>query len=297
MDIASHGLNRIRLLGLRGHTVGAGYDAPKCDLPSESKAKRPLVAVLPFKGTEGAKSRLSSVLSPAERSDLALWMLKKAVMALEGNVEETVIVTGEGQGAAIYGVMGDLRLRAGGSLRVMEAEGSGLNAHLEYAVSKLGRHFEESAESSIPGFLIILPDLPLFDRECAERLASAVRRNADGRALICPDRRLRGTNALYIPPGWRVRFRFGEGSFQEHLREVGICAASHNGGYVVLFMPEVSFDLDEPGDYFRMLGALAPFDDASEEGASVGGLAALRGLPRRVCNDFNSNGVGRNTCL
>jgi len=277
VDIASHAVNRVRSSGLRDHGVLTDYDAgrgaPKCDLPSEGKVVRPLIAILPFKGTEGCKSRLSSVLSPAERSDLALWMLKKAVVALAGQVDGTVIVTGEGQGAAIYGVMGDLRLRASGSLRVMEAEGSGLNAHLEHAVSKLGsRHFEEPVkepgESPAPGLLVVLPDLPLFDRECAERLVSAVRRNAGGRALVCPDRRLRGTNALYVPPGWRIRFHFGEGSFLEHLREVGAWAVTHNGGYAVLLVPEVSFDLDEPEDYLRMLSTLAQFDDTSEKGAS-----------------------------
>ena len=54
-----------------------------------------MLAIVPFKGLDGAKTRLAAVLPPEERARLALEMLERVLVACEGasSIRRTLLVT------------------------------------------------------------------------------------------------------------------------------------------------------------------------------------------------------------
>jgi len=188
------------------------------------------VVLVPVKSS-GAKSRLASVLSPAERRELGSLLLTGVLSALAdaGLLEKTYVVTSDPE---------ILRLSArSGARRVEESRDRGVNAAVEAGVKALGHPFK----------VMVLPsDLPLLR---ASEVKHLLWLSELLEVVIAPSASFNGTNALVFPPDAGLALSYDRDSFWNHIRESGRRGLSVG----VSSEPGLAFDLDSPDD-LRVLG-------------------------------------------
>ncbi len=193
---------------------------------------RRLVAIVPVRALEGAKSRLGGALDAEERQDLVRLLLERTLAAtgLVAEIAATLVVSPD---PAI------LELAAGYGARVVRQRGEGLNEGLEAAVA-------EARADGATAVLVLAGDLPsISDTSIAEILATAASAASRARAIVVvvPDRHGRGTNALLLSPPDAIRVAFGSDSRAAHQ------AAAHAAGALSLEVEgPLSLDLDLPED-------------------------------------------------
>ena len=186
----------------------------------------PVVAIIPMKPLEAAKSRLAPRLSHGQRQALALNLLDHVIRQASRASLHTVWVVGGGP------VVRCLTQRSG--VQWHEDETSGLNECLSQsfaAASQLGL-----APLYLPG------DLAMVDWPEIQAVSTSLRSGTD--LVICPDERSEGTNALLLPPCSPFQPLLGPGSFRRHLESaqaLGLNASIYNS-------LGLAFDLDTPAD-------------------------------------------------
>lgn len=186
-------------------------------------------AVIPIKRLREAKQRLSPLLSPPERANLASTMLS-AVLAAVREVNGL---------AGIAVVTSDPSLVPADALWISDP-GNGLNGAVAAAAVELDRR-------GASAILIIPADIPFVTAAEIEALLAASR-NAS--VVIAPDRSRRGTNALLLAPPRLFGTHFGEDSLAKHVavaQAKGQVAHICNG-------PGLAFDIDQPQDLDELLG-------------------------------------------
>jgi 2-phospho-L-lactate guanylyltransferase len=176
-----------------------------------------LLAIVPFKGLDGAKTRLAAVLSPEERARLAFEMLERVLVACEGAVaiERTLLVTPE-PGA----------LAAGPDVLVDSGVG-----HAEAVVLAL------ADPRAAAGALVVMADCPLVQSASLDALAEAARPLALVRA------RDGGVNALALEDVTAFQPRFGTPA-EEMIAQARAAGLEP----VVLDDPTLALDVDRPED-------------------------------------------------
>jgi 2-phospho-L-lactate guanylyltransferase len=159
-----------------------------------------IVAMIPVRGLEGAKSRLGGVLDAEERRDLVIALLRRviAAAATAPGVAEVVVVSPDPEA---------LELAQGAGARPIRQAGTGLNEGLEAA--------RADVLASGPAALLVLPaDLPTIEPPSV--VAIVERAGPPPAVVLVPDRHGRGTNALLLAPGGIIDFAFGGDSRDEH---------------------------------------------------------------------------------
>lgn len=171
-----------------------------------------------MKAFADAKHRLADVLGPEERAELARDLATRVVLAArELDVfvvcdDEDVVTWAKEHGA-----------------HVLWRPAAGLNDAVTFAVDELATAGYDLA-------IVAHGDLPL-----AEDLTVAA--GFDGVTLV-PDRHDDGTNVLAVPTGAGLVFRYGPGSFGQHLAE------ANRVGLPVRIVRDrtLSWDVDVPDD-------------------------------------------------
>ncbi|HEX7871712.1 MAG TPA: 2-phospho-L-lactate guanylyltransferase [Sphingobium sp.] len=148
-------------------------------------------AIIPFNFGRPRKTRLSTILSEAERDALAMAMARHVVAALHAAPSV----------AAVH-LLSPVDPAVPGTLWV-EDRGRGLNGELMTA---------RTALAGAPA-LLIHADLPLLTGEDVEALLAAAH---PAGAAIAPDAARLGTNALALADGRAVTLAFGEDSLSRH---------------------------------------------------------------------------------
>jgi 2-phospho-L-lactate guanylyltransferase len=208
-----------------------------------------IVAAVPIKDLSVAKQRLASVLTLAEREQLARAMLRDVLRALGGaGFEHVWVVTREPAVAAIA--------RALGAAPLAEAENRGHTAAVALAQS-------EAARRGARVFLTVPGDVP---RVTADELKELARAAGDGAPAFVPSRSRLGTNGVALAPPDAMPLTFGEPSFARHLDT----ARARNLAPRVLTLPGLGLDIDTPED----LTALAAETVMTETGHLVAGWLA-----------------------
>jgi len=186
---------------------------------------RPVVAIVPVKALDSAKSRLESSLDADRRIALVVAMLRGVLRALEssGAIGGRLVVSPDSVALAIA--------REAGS-DVLRQRGDGLNEALEQARLAVG-----------PGVAIVAlsADLPLLDPDDVWSLMAAAARAP---VVIAPDRAETGTNALALAADVRLPFAFGHHSFLRHL----IAADAADLKVEIFRSRGTATDLDTPSD-------------------------------------------------
>jgi 2-phospho-L-lactate/phosphoenolpyruvate guanylyltransferase len=187
--------------------------------------------VLPVKSLDEAKTRLDPLLAPMERGALTLAMLEDVLDAtLSVSGWETWVISPD---EAV------LEVAARRGAEPIEEE----RPPLSQAVRQIE---EESTARGLDVLAILLADTPLVT---AAALARALR--TLGPVVLGPSADETGTNLLVRRPPDVIRARFGSDSYRRHLQ----AAAEADLPAAVVELPEIAFDLDEPGDILTLLDA------------------------------------------
>jgi len=203
-----------------------------------------IVAAVPIKDLNVAKQRLASVLTLAEREQLARAMLRDVLRALGGaGFDHVWVVTREPAVEAIARVLGAEPLA--------EAENRGHTAAVALAQA-------EAARRGARVFLTVPGDVPRVTADELKELAGAA---GDGAPAFVPSRSRLGTNGVALAPPGAMPLTFGEPSFARHLDT----ARARNLAPRVLTLPGLGLDIDTPED----LTALAAETVPTETGALV----------------------------
>jgi len=191
-----------------------------------------LVAVIPVRTLEGAKSRLGGALDAEERQDLVRLLLERTIAAagLVAQIASILVVSPD---PAI------LELAKPSGAEPLRQRGEGLNEGLEQAVAY-------AIAGGATAVLVLAADLPsISDTSIVEIIETAAAAASAGRAIVVvvPDRHGRGTNALLLSPPDVIRFAFGTDSRVAHeaaARAVDALSLEVDG--------PLSLDLDLPED-------------------------------------------------
>jgi len=176
------------------------------------------VVLVPVKAFEQAKRRLAPTVPRGERARLARAMASHVVSA---SAPLSVAVVCDDIGVA--------RWAAGLGARVLWEPGEGLNGAVRSAVRRLGNdgaRWVTVAHGDLP-YAKELGTMPGFD----------------GITLV-PDRYGNGTNVIAVPADAGFQFSYGPGSFARHRAEAGRLGLPLR----VLDLPDLAWDVDEPGD-------------------------------------------------
>ncbi len=224
--------------------------------PSGAPARADLghvVAIIPVRGLERAKTRLGEVLDAEERRALVERLLRRTIRAaiVTPGIRAVAVVSPDPEALAMAADAGAVTLPQGGG---------GLNEGLAD-----GRAW--AREIGATALLVVPADLPAIGPTQLERVLVAARdrlaashAGVDRAALVVlvPDRAGEGTNLLLLSPPGVVAFRFGPGSRAAHAD----AAARAGAAYLELAGP-LRLDLDTPDDL--LAAETAGLGDASVE--------------------------------
>ncbi len=185
--------------------------------------------IIPVKPLNRAKSRLAAVLSPAQRQELAEYMLRHvlSVVRTVPQIMGTLVISRDNRALAIA--------RDLGARTVQESGTPELNSALMRATQIVAR-WKGSA-------VLVLPaDLPLVAGEDITGLVEMGR--TEPCIVIATDQNQDGTNALFLRPPGLMSYSFGTGSFQRHVQ-----MAQDAGAAVKIYhSARLSLDIDMPDD-------------------------------------------------
>jgi len=201
--------------------------------------------VLPVKNFENAKTRLSPVLSLAERRTLFRLMVEDvlAAMTAASRLAGVLVLTNEPGVAALarrYGA---------------RVEGEPANEGQSPAVMRAMHLLENegvSAALQLPG------DIPGLNPAEIDRMVEAHSQAGPKAVTIVRAHDGRGSNALAVSPPPLIRFHFGHDSFGPHLAEartVGVEPLVLDG------LPGIALDIDTVEDLAKLLAGSFPSGD------------------------------------
>lgn len=190
--------------------------------------------IVPHRGLESAKTRLSPVLDPDERAALAEALLRH-VLEVAVEVADVVVISPDAD-------LEPLVSAAGARLSVQR--GLGLNRGLDQAR-------EEALADRVDHLAVLHGDLPTLTALDVTALLTAVVGERP-MVAIAPDAAETGTNGLALSPPGVMAFLFGTGSFEAHRR----AAKQADAWITVVRRPGLSFDIDTPADLSAWLAAV-----------------------------------------
>lgn len=187
-------------------------------------------AVVAVKGLQRGKFRLAGILTEAQRQLLITTMLNNVLDALRAAPGIT----------SINVLSGDVGVLPKDVEQIVDP-GTGLNAAIAHAARILSN---DGAHS-----MLLLPaDLPLVTVDDINALLAAAK---DHDAIIAPDARHSGTNALLLTPPQLIEPQFGDQSFTAHVQAIRCSAVK---SLYVLERPALAHDIDEPADLHALTG-------------------------------------------
>ncbi len=210
-----------------------------------------IYAAVPIKEFDGAKQRLSSVLTPAQRSLVAMAMVEDVLQALSGaRLLAGILVN------TIDPCATELAQRYGARI-VTEGARDGHTG----AVNAL---FDAAMRAGCDAVMTIPGDVP---RVTSAEIDALIASHRPGPSLtIAPAHDELGSNAIICSPPRVMPLRFGDDSYFPHL----MTARAHGIEPTIVRLPGVGLDIDHPADLRAFMRA-APYMPTRT-------FAALRGV-------------------
>lgn len=212
-----------------------------------------LWAIVPVKPLQRGKSRLSEVLTQAERADLNRRLLAHTLDTLTAipDIEHILVISRDQSALALAREYG---------ARTVQENGS---PHLNLA---LARATIIAKTYATRGVLILPADLPLITPEDIHTLLDLA---VDSPVVVvAPDHRRQGTNALLVCPAGLIEYEFGPGSFRRHCERARLAGARLE----ICELPSLALDMDLPEDLelvsekLEKLHKVEPLDFSSSNG-------------------------------
>jgi 2-phospho-L-lactate guanylyltransferase len=193
-------------------------------------------AIVPVKPLRRGKSRLAGLLSEEQRTHLNRFLLEHTLLTLNeiSDIEHTLVVSRDPAALALT--------RSMGGRTVLEDGAPQFNTAIQRATIV--------AQAQGARAVLVLPaDLPLI--EPSDLMALLSQGKNPPVVVITPDRRLDGTNCLFINPAGLIQYGFGPGSFQRH------CTRATEAGarLEIIHSDRFGLDLDLPED-LEIVGGL-----------------------------------------
>jgi 2-phospho-L-lactate guanylyltransferase len=195
-------------------------------------------AIVPVNLLRKAKSRLSLVLSRAEREQLTLAMLTNVLRALHKSrrITDITVVSTDRKIPAIA--------HRYGARFLWEGSRHGLNKALRKAIAVVEREGDGA-------MMIIHSDLPLLtERDITRFLA----RSSGCEVAVVPCKENSGTNALLLTRPNALPLSFGKESFEKHVSY----ARRKKLRYKVVRLTGIQFDIDKPEDLRQFMHRRVP---------------------------------------
>jgi 2-phospho-L-lactate/phosphoenolpyruvate guanylyltransferase len=198
-----------------------------------------LWAVVPVKERVWAKERLASILRPKARQALALAMLEDVLTAVTAapGVAGLLVVTVDAEARQLAASYGG---------RVLEIGAHDGHTGAVAAASRL------LAAEGHEGMLTLPGDIPLVTP--AEITGVLAAHTSAPSFTIVPSHDERGSNAIACSPPDAVPLRFGEDSFDPHLRAAEAYGIRPN----VVHLPGIALDIDNPEDVVSFMRTPSP---------------------------------------
>jgi 2-phospho-L-lactate guanylyltransferase len=191
-------------------------------------------ALIPIKGFDRGKSRLSEVLAPPERAELARDLFEHVVHVLQASpaIDEIAVVSDSPEAREHAERLGVTALSDADDSR-------GLADVVDDALQSLARRGARSVMICMSD----LPDLTVQD------IASVARELEESEVVLVPDLLQQGTNVIAMRPATSLPSCLGhEDSLQRHrerARELGLSVS-------IQLSSGIGFDVDRPGDLERL---------------------------------------------
>ena len=194
-------------------------------------------AIIPVKPLRRGKSRLAKVITAKERADLNQYLLTRTIKVLKtiDEIDDILVISRDKEALSLAR---DLEART-----VQEFGTPGLNTALSRA-AEVAKSYETC------GILIIPADLPCLDAEDIKTILA--HKDDPPVVVIAPDRKMEGTNALFLCPPDLIDFKYGKRSFEKHCQQ----ARELEARLEICNLPSLELDLDEPEDLALMEGEL-----------------------------------------
>ncbi|GAA3230937.1 2-phospho-L-lactate guanylyltransferase [Oerskovia jenensis] len=257
-----------------------------------SPVRQRAVAVVPLRDGSSGKSRLATVLDPAERSRLIATLARHVVGTLLASeaVERVLVVTSDPRftwralGSLVEPVAPPLDEAATPTVTGTPAEGDGDSAEgggpgrLQIVLQPasrpglnaalvVGREIVASLAADLAGqgagatavrpvrLLVAHADLPALTAEDVDTLLAE-----DAPVVVATDRTRSGTNLLVLDAEAPFTFRFGVGSLEAHLAE----AERRGVRAVVVQRTGTAVDLDTLDDWSELPGDVRARDELAD---------------------------------
>lgn len=201
-----------------------------------------LWAIVPIKPLRRGKSRLASVLSEKEREQLNQTLLTKTIRCLKEikEIDEILIVSYDPSALTISREYGVRTIQESPNTNINKALRKGTMAAMTFNVSSI---------------LIVPADLPFIEPAAIRELLGKAHKSPE--IVIAPDRRMNGTNALFINPVGILDYDFGMWSFRKHIEQ----AERKKIRIEIYNNDKLSFDLDIPEDLDYLKESKYPKND------------------------------------
>ncbi len=193
-------------------------------------------AIVPVKPLRRGKSRLAGMLTEEERTRLNRYLLEHTLTTLNTipELEHTLVVSRDPAALALT--------RSMGGRTVLEDGAPQFNVAIKRATIV--------AKAQGARAVLILPaDLPLV-RPADLKALMKLGKTAPA-VVIAPDRRMDGTNGLFVNPAGLIEYGYGPGSFERHCER----ATAAGAALEVVHSDRIGLDLDLPED-LELLGGL-----------------------------------------
>ncbi len=179
--------------------------------------------LIPIKGFESAKIRLSAVLDSDARADLAKELASSVVSAC---LETPVFIVCEDDAVESWAQ----NLGA----EILRNPSEGLNEAVDFGFRSLKRKGFESVLITHGDLVYPAGLLSLFEME---------------EIVIVPDSELDGTNVLVLPTNIDFEFSYGPNSYMRHLKSASMLDTE----IIVVADSPFSLDIDDPDDLHHVL--------------------------------------------
>lgn len=189
-----------------------------------------LCAIIPVKPLRRGKSRLSGILSSSQREALNEFLLISVLECLQPieSIDHKIVISYDPTALSIS--------RKYGANTVLENRNTNINRALRRATL--------AAQAYGATKLLILPaDLPLITQKDIQEFLALETEPPE--MIISPDRKMNGTNALFINPLGAIKYNFGDWSYRKHIEQ----AERQKVKVRILQNQNLAFDLDVPEDW------------------------------------------------